>query len=98
MDVFSGECAPSGSVPKPTETTPLPAVDSAGWLIHSDSSLGYTCHYPADAVIVTTNEPLKSITISATDAVAENCRKSRSATPQTARNTACRKSASYTSA
>lgn len=30
MDVFSAECAPSGSVPKPTKTTPVPAVDSAG--------------------------------------------------------------------
>ena len=67
------------------------------WLIYTDETLGYSCHYPADTVILTTDEPLKSITISATDTASENCRKSRLATPQTARNTTRRKAATCAS-
>jgi putative hemolysin len=51
---FRGECTP----PRSSE------VDSYGWKIYTNDALGYTFHYPADALVITNDEPLKSLYIS----------------------------------
>ena len=51
---FRGECTPPGSS----------EYDSYGWKIYTNDALGYSFHYPADALIVTNDEPLKSLYIS----------------------------------
>jgi putative hemolysin len=50
---FRGECTPFGSS----------EFDSYGWKIYTNDALGYSFHYPADALVVTNDEPLKSLYI-----------------------------------
>jgi len=69
---FRGECAPGGAIssPEPTgspaEAQP-PAAESEfasdGCKIYRNEKFGYSFHYPADAQIVTNDEPLGSITV-----------------------------------
>jgi len=69
-----GECKPGDSlaVPEPTaapETAdtapaaPAEEQDSEGWKIYRNEQLGYDFHYPADASLVTGDDPLHGITI-----------------------------------
>ncbi len=57
---FRGECIP-GSMETPTGST---QVDSYGWKIYTNVALGYSFHYPAEAQMITNDEPLKSLSIS----------------------------------
>lgn len=62
---FRGECGPSGQNNGPTEATLAPAVETAsdGCRIYRDERLGYSFHYPADAEIVRSDDPLHGITV-----------------------------------
>src|SRR4030042_1993699 len=57
---FRSECQPP-SAETPTGTSEF---DSQGWKIYTNPTLGYSFHYPADAEIITADEPSKSLTIS----------------------------------
>ncbi|TAK13587.1 MAG: DUF333 domain-containing protein [Anaerolineae bacterium] len=59
---FREECAPGDSL---ASTAPAPTAEVAadGWLVYRDADLGYSFHYPADAVIVLDDNPLDSLTI-----------------------------------
>lgn len=63
---FRGECQPGDSLATPA-LTPETETDTAqaeeGWQIYRNETLGYTFHYPADAIIETADDPLKTITI-----------------------------------
>jgi putative hemolysin len=68
---FRGECKPGDvietpaaepTVPEPVEPTategmltPTVAVASDGWLVYSNEALGYSFHYPADAILQSEN-------------------------------------------
>ncbi len=70
---FRGECQPGSAPatpkakasPKPTEPAPTEAAEIAsdGWKVYHNEELGYNFHYPADATIITNDEPLKSFSI-----------------------------------
>jgi putative hemolysin len=55
---FRGECGPSGLAPQPTDEI----VD--GWKTYRNELLGYSFQYPADAELITEDNPLKSLFIS----------------------------------
>ncbi len=57
---FRSECKPSTS-PSSTATA---EYDSLGWKIYRDDALGFSFHYPADALITVDAEPKKSLSIS----------------------------------
>src|SRR5512135_3483647 len=50
---FRGECKPSSG----RSSGGSAEVDSQGWNIYHDESLGFSFHYPADAVITSDDEP-----------------------------------------
>jgi putative hemolysin len=56
---YRGECKPA------TEETPTASseFDSQGWKIYTNPGLGYSFHYPAEAQIITNDEPKKSLYI-----------------------------------
>ncbi len=56
---FRGDCKPTVPV------TPIGSsqVDSQGWKIFTNETHGYSFLYPAEATLVTNDEPLKSMTI-----------------------------------
>lgn len=57
---FRGECqAPAAKTPSPTAD-----IDSQGWRLYTNETLGYSFRYPAEAQIITNDEPLKSLNIS----------------------------------
>lgn len=67
-----GECQPGTTVvpqpkinPQPTAPEETSAVDydSYGWKIYRNPDYGYSFHYPADAQIVSGDDPLKSLTV-----------------------------------
>jgi len=70
---FRGECKPSSplltpaSTDSPVATVPAAAVAeefaSDDCRIYRNEELGYSFHYPADAQIITNDEPLKSISV-----------------------------------
>jgi putative hemolysin len=72
---FREECKPGNTPvtpeptasPVPVATEPLPTAPAAfagdGWRIYRNVELGYSFHYPADATIISNDEPLKSISI-----------------------------------
>lgn len=62
---FRGECGPSGQSGGPTEATLVPAAETAsdGCRIYRDERLGYSFHYPADAEIVSNDDPLHGISV-----------------------------------
>ena len=51
--------------PKPTEPAPTGATEIAsdGWKVYRNTELGYSFHYPADAIIINNDDPLKSLAI-----------------------------------
>jgi hypothetical protein len=51
--------------PMPTEPAPTEAAEIAsdGWKVYRNEELGYSFHYPADATIITGDDPLKSLAI-----------------------------------
>ena len=65
---FRGECGPTTSdIPdEPSE------YDSYGWRIYTNELLGYSFHYPAEAEIITNDDPLMGITISGSGMNGEN--------------------------
>ena len=63
---YHGECKPA-SAENPTGAE----YDSEGWRIYTNTVLGYSFHYPADAQVTTNDEPLKSLYISGTAMGAE---------------------------
>jgi hypothetical protein len=56
---YRGECKPSSS----GSSTGTSEYDSQGWKIYRDETLGYSFHYPADAVISMDDEPKHSLNI-----------------------------------
>ncbi len=56
---FRGECKPSSS----TSITGAPEYDSQGRKIYRNETLGYSFHYPAEAVISVDDEPKHSLSI-----------------------------------
>jgi putative hemolysin len=56
---YRGECKPSSS----SSSTGTSDDDSQGWKIYRDEALGYSFHYPAEAVISIDDEPKKSLSI-----------------------------------
>jgi putative hemolysin len=50
---FRGECAPGEGT----------ALAEDGWQIYRNEAVGYTFHYPLDAVIEMGNDPLRTVTI-----------------------------------
>jgi len=56
---FRGECGPGSAQP----TSVSPEVDSDGWKIYRNESLGYTFQYPAEAEVGVDDNPLKSLSI-----------------------------------
>lgn len=72
-EYFRSECKPGDSLSviipsaSPDETEPSPDAEveiaSDGWKIYRNAELGYVFHYPADTIIITNDEPLKSISI-----------------------------------
>jgi len=56
---YRGECKPAGA----TSAAATVEVASDGWKIYRNEKLGYSFHYPADANIVTNDDPLKSLSI-----------------------------------
>jgi hypothetical protein len=56
---YRGECKPAGA----TSAATTVEVASDGWKIYRNEKLGYGFHYPADANIVTNDDPLKSLSI-----------------------------------
>ena len=54
---FRGECKPSDVPAKPEE------VVNDGWKTYTNETLGYSFQYPADAVISTADDPLKTVMI-----------------------------------
>jgi putative hemolysin len=56
---YRHECKPSSSASS-TETS---EYDNQGWKIYRDEALGYSFHYPADALISIDDEPKKSLSI-----------------------------------
>ena len=70
---FRGECQPGSTLvtPEPTalpvtaETSPTPAAEFAsdGCKIYRNEALGYSFHYPAEAGIVTNDDPSGGITV-----------------------------------
>ena len=63
---YRGECKPTG-VQEPTGTpeSPMstPVYDSQGWKIYHNDELGYSFHYPAEAELITNDDPLKDLFI-----------------------------------
>jgi putative hemolysin len=57
---FRGECKPA-SMETPTGS---PEYDRNGWKIYKNDMLGYSFYYPAEAQVITNDEPLKSLYIS----------------------------------
>ena len=57
---YRGECKPSSS----GSSTGSAEYDSQGWKIYRNEALGYSFHYPADALISVDDEPKKSLSIS----------------------------------
>jgi putative hemolysin len=57
---YRGECKPSSS----GSSTGSAEYDSQGWKIYRNEALGYSFHYPADALISVDAEPKKSLSIS----------------------------------
>lgn len=57
---FRGECKPT-SMETPSGSSEF---DNYGWKIYTNESLGYSFHYPAEAQVITNDEPLKSLYIS----------------------------------
>jgi putative hemolysin len=70
---FRGECKPGDSLVAPEPTASPVATEptltataefaSDGWKIYRDEKLGYSFHYPADANIITNDDPLKGLSI-----------------------------------
>jgi putative hemolysin len=68
---YRGECGPGSALPTPEpavspavmEPSPTAEFAADGWRIYCDETLGYTFHYPADAQIVTNDEPLGSLSV-----------------------------------
>ena len=56
---YRGECLPA------TTTTPTDAADydNQGWAIYRDDALGYSFHYPANALLYIDDEPKQSLNI-----------------------------------
>jgi len=58
---YSGECGP---VHQPEAESPsTDEIASDGWKIYRNEALAYSFHYPADAQIITNDEPLQSISV-----------------------------------
>lgn len=57
---YRGECKPFNS----DLSTGSAEYDSQGWKIYRNEDLGYSFHYPADALISVDDEPKKSLSIS----------------------------------
>ncbi len=64
---FRGECQPGQSLVTPAASEPAPTevsdTASDGCKIYRNAELGYSFHYPADAEIVTNDDPLHGITV-----------------------------------
>ena len=70
---FRGECKPGEtlvtSVPAPSPVISEPSQTAAvelandGWKVYRNEQFGYSFHYPADAAIVISADPLKSLSI-----------------------------------
>jgi putative hemolysin len=56
---YRGECKPASSA----STSGTSEYDSQDWKIYHDALLGYSFHYPADAVISVDDEPKMSLSI-----------------------------------
>ena len=56
---FRGECQPEGA----TLATPTAELAEDGWKIYRNDTLGYTFHYPADAIIEFADDPNRTLTI-----------------------------------
>jgi putative hemolysin len=54
---YHGECKPA-TIETPTSTS---EYDSQGWRIYTNTELGYSFHYPAEATVIINDEPLKSL-------------------------------------
>lgn len=58
---YRGECGPAN---KPDAESPsADEIASDGWKSYRNEALGYSFHYPADAKIITNDEPLQSISV-----------------------------------
>jgi putative hemolysin len=64
---FRGECQPGAVQSTPVLSEPTPAAPdelaSDGCKIYRDTELGYSFHYPADASLVSNDDPLHGLTI-----------------------------------
>ena len=58
---FRGECQPQSAVTP--EIAPTAEIGSDGWKIYRSEAMGYTLHYPADAVIEFAGDPQTTLTI-----------------------------------
>jgi putative hemolysin len=56
---YRAECQPA----TPDSPISTPEYDSQGWKIYRNEALGYSFHYPAEAELITNDEPLKSLFI-----------------------------------
>lgn len=62
---FRGECQPGSAASAATPTAAATGeVAADGCKIYRNPALGYSFHYPANASLATTDDPLKSLTIS----------------------------------
>lgn len=57
---YRGECGPTS---QGDADSSMDEIASDGCKIYRDETLGYSFHYPADAQIITNDEPLKSISV-----------------------------------
>ena len=58
---FRGECQPQSAITP--GTVPTAEIGSDGWKIYRNEVLGYTLHYPTDAVIELADDPQQTLTI-----------------------------------
>jgi putative hemolysin len=53
---FRGECLEGGIYPVDT-------IDENGWKVYENAKLGYSFHFPPDAMIISAEDPMKTLTI-----------------------------------
>ena len=59
-----GECKPGGTPAASLTPAAETELASDGWRIYRNETLGYSFHYPAEAEIITADDPLQSLTVS----------------------------------
>jgi putative hemolysin len=61
---FRGECEPGGTPAASLTPAAETELASDGWKIYRNKTLGYSFQYPAEAEIITADDPLQSLTVS----------------------------------